>query len=115
MAIPTLFTFFPENDQIFQWGPLVSGESPLSNPTYVDDAAGTLTLYDYNGSPVSGATNLSFVYVPGSNGLYNAQIAGTSFNPVVAPNYSVVVTLTSPTYGRGYWTVPAQVVVRVSQ
>jgi hypothetical protein len=113
MAIPLLIVFEAGNDQLIQWGPLVTG--PTANnpsPTYVDDASGTATLLDPNGNPVPGATGLSFTYVTSSTGIYQAQIVGSSFNPAPGSGYTLQVRLTSGSAGAGFWTVPATVAVR---
>jgi hypothetical protein len=114
MGIPVLFTFYLANDQILQWGPLVTGiTANLPSPTYVNDAAGTITLYDPTGNAVDGFDSISLDYVAASNGIYRAQITGFDADP--GQGYLLFVELSAPTAGNASWRLPAAVALRTGQ
>jgi hypothetical protein len=113
MAIPIAWVFTPGNDQVIQWGPIVSGPTANSpTPTYADDATGTVSLVDSQGNAVPGCTNLALTYVASSTGIYQAQILGSAFNPQPGSGYKLLIKLLSTLYGLGFWTEVAYVAVR---
>ncbi len=114
MGIPLKWIFEAGNDQIVQWGPIVTGLTQnLETPTYVNDCTGTANLFDPEGNSVPGFINIPFNYVPASNGIYLAQVLGVNFNPPIGDGYKLQIKLISPTEGAGKWTpMDAEVIVR---
>lgn len=72
---------------------------------YVDNATLRMTLKDGEGNAISGASNLTLAYIPGSNGDYrgtiSASVAGTLINGVT---YYLEVTATGG--GTGFRRIP---------
>jgi hypothetical protein len=117
MSLPQPWVFFPANDQVVTFGPVILGSTQFSAPpTYVTDCTGTFTLLDPTGNAVTGANGLTFTFVPSSNGLYTAQIFGSTFNPtVLSAGYTSVITLTSIAQSaQNVWSVPSIVKKRNS-
>lgn len=78
---------------------LLDGLTKNPNPTYVNNATGTLQVLDKTGTPqvigAAGATSVPATYIANSNGDYIFAITAV-FDPPVGPGYKMVVDLTAP-------------------
>lgn len=70
MAIPTKLQLFPGNDQIVE----LDGLQNQTTLAFINNATVTATLYDVFHTAVTNATNIAFVYLLASNGVYRGQI-----------------------------------------
>jgi hypothetical protein len=78
---------YPKNDQILE----LIGLQDSETLAYLNAATITGTLKDSVGVEVTGLIDLAFSYVAESDGDYQAQIEGTTFNPTVGGGYILYV------------------------
>ena len=115
MALNTVLVYSQLNQQYVQIGPIYDAESPSTMST---DATITATLYanrippSVPGTPVTGATGLTFSYQGG--GIYTALIDYDPFEPSAGTNYVTAIDLTTPEGAQAHWEVPSVVTVRNS-
>jgi hypothetical protein len=120
MTVPVSLTFRLKNDQYIEWGPMVDGTTGITlgdgtivPVVYLNNLAGTATLIDSTGTPVTGLNGAAFTYLTASNGIYRALVEQT-FNP--APGvYTLQITFTAPgsePRGDYYKELPMRIVIR---
>lgn len=87
-------------------------DNSIIPPAYVDNASAiTATLNDANGNPVAGLTNVTGIYVTGSNGNYNFPVSAT-FNPPTGSGYTLAINIVAPSGAVANWTIPVSVQTR---
>lgn len=76
------------------------------SPTYINNATGTVKVYDPSGALVvigpGSVTSVAITYVVASNGNYRALITSV-FNPPAGTGYKIVWDLTTPGGAQGHW------------
>lgn len=113
MPVRQPFTLFPGNDQVVQWQIINGNTLQTTNWQFLNDAVGTLSVFDSTNTVVPGANGLSMSLVGGQPGLYQASIVGAAFNPAPGNNYYSVITLFSPSVNAtGKWTIPTVIAPR---
>jgi hypothetical protein len=94
---------------------LLDGVTTNPNPTYINNATGTVKVLDPGGNPVvigpGGALSTNALYIGGSNGDYLFLIT-SAFNPPVRSGYRIIVDLSAPGGFVGHWELEAAVKVR---
>ncbi len=78
---------------------LPDGVTRNPNPTYINNATGTVQVLDPSGTPLiigpGSATTAPAIYVVGSNGDYLFLITSV-LDPPVGPDYKMIVDLSAP-------------------
>lgn len=93
MAIPSKYVLFDDNNQYVEFEGLYDGvASTPTSKVWVNNATGTVTLYDEHDTPVAGLSGISMVYVTGSNGNYRGAV-GSAFTPPVGGGYTLVIAM----------------------
>ncbi len=78
---------YPKNDQILELNGLQDSETLA----YLNAATITGTLKNSAGEEVTGLIDVAFSYVTDSDGDYQAQVEGTTFDPTVGGGYILYV------------------------
>lgn len=117
-SIAVNFTLFDDNDQYVQLTGLFSlsgdGFGNLTVKNYESGATVTATLYDVNGAPVAGLTNISMPYVAGSQGIYRGKV-GAAFDAKPGKGlYTLVITAQSGP-SQLQFNIPTTIQKRVNQ
>lgn len=98
---------YNENDNLV----VIEGLRDTSTPGgYLNAATVKATLYDPDGAPISGATDIDCNYVSASNGDYEGTIQSTA-SLTNEPGYTLVIDA-SEGGAVGHWELEAEVIVR---
>jgi len=107
---PTIYGLFDGNT-----GKLADGITTNPSPTYINNATGTVKIYDASGTLVvigpAGATSTDAIYVAGTNGNYRFLVTSV-FNPPLGTGYKIMIDLTAAGGFVGHWEETAVVEIR---
>lgn len=87
LATPPKFVLYQGNTQVIQ----LFGLQDFLTGAYLNAATVTGTLEDAAGNIVAGANQISFTFVPASNGDYNGVFGDDTFDPPEGPGYTLIV------------------------
>lgn len=117
------YTLTQLNNQVVELFGLIDGTTRLlpdgvtvnPSPTYMNNASGTAKVLDATGAAVvigpASATQVSSVYVAGTNGDYTFLIT-KDFVAAVGEGYTIVLDLSTPGGAVGHWELAAVVRAR---
>lgn len=106
-ATPSKFILYQSNSQVLQFQAL----QDYLTQAYLNTATILGTLIDPNGVPVPECIEVPFVYVPASNGNYNAVFGDENFIPPLGPGYTLVVDA-SENNSFGHWEFKVEIQAR---